>query len=224
MMVKSRPNCRISPGGSRLKTSLGEVPARTGAFLTSFVACSLKLRNRIGSYFCTWPRKWLDQGMGEPRTTKPGLPGWMRIGIRIGEKGLKPHRSGAARGDKMDLRCPKCNSTNLKKVSLAYQEGLYRTDARTRLSAALVGSSGPDLAVGRATTQTSHQSSLSKQLSPPAKWSYLKAASWSVLAFLGVGWLVFYVNSVSTNAVSVMSGPLVVFAMLAAGGIVALTL
>jgi len=25
----------------------------------------------------------------------------------------------------MDLRCPKCNSTVLKQVSLAYQEGLY---------------------------------------------------------------------------------------------------
>src|SRR5229473_1381977 len=149
MMVKSRPNCRISPGGSRLKTSLGEVPTRTGAFLTSFVACWLKLRNRIGSSFCTWPRKWLDQGMGEPQATKTGLPGWMRIGVRIGQKGLKPHRSGAARGDKMDLRCPKCNSTDLKKVSLAYQEGLYRADARTGLSATLVGGNGTDLIVGR---------------------------------------------------------------------------
>ena len=27
----------------------------------------------------------------------------------------------------MDLRCPKCNSTDLKKVSLAYEEGLFRS-------------------------------------------------------------------------------------------------
>jgi hypothetical protein len=53
----------------------------------------------------------------------------------------------------MDLRCPKCNSSDLKKVSLAYQEGLYRTDTGTRLSGALIGGSGPDLVVGRATTQ-----------------------------------------------------------------------
>src|ERR1700674_3147216 len=39
----------------------------------------------------------------------------------------------------MDLRCPKCNSTDLKKVSLAYDEGLFRTEARTRLHSAVVG-------------------------------------------------------------------------------------
>ena len=116
----------------------------------------------------------------------------------------------------MDLRCPKCNSTDLKKVSLAYQEGLYRTDARTRLSAALVGGTGPDLVVGRATTQASHQSALSKQLSPPAKWSYLKVGSWFFLAFLCVGWLVFYVNTVATNSSTVSSAPLTLFALISA--------
>src|SRR5437899_11980602 len=124
--------------------------------------------------------------MVEPRATKVGFRGSMQIAVGIGQKGLKPHRSGAARGDKMDLRCSKCNSTDLKKVSLAYQEGLYRTNARTRLSAALVGGGGPDLVVGRATTQASQQSALSKQLSPPMKWAYLKVGSWSVLAFLCV--------------------------------------
>jgi hypothetical protein len=116
----------------------------------------------------------------------------------------------------MDLRCPKCNSTDLKKVSLAYQEGLYRSNARTRLSAALVGGGGPDLLVGRATTEASHQSALSKQLSPPAKWSYLKVVSWSILAFLCVGWIVFYVNTVVTNSSTVPSLPLTFFALLSA--------
>lgn len=119
----------------------------------------------------------------------------------------------------MDLRCPKCNSTDLKKVSLAYQEGLYRTDARTRLSAALVGGNGPDLIVGRATTKASHQSVLSKRLSPPAKWSYLKVGSWSVLVFLCVGWLVFYVNTVSTNSSTVSSPPLIFFVLISAASI-----
>jgi hypothetical protein len=114
----------------------------------------------------------------------------------------------------MDLRCPKCKSTDLKKVSLAYQEGLYRTDARTRLSAALVGGSAPDLVVGRATTQASHQTALSKHLSPPAKWSYLKVGSWSVLAFLCVGWLVFYVNAVTTNSSTVSSPSLAFFVLI----------
>ena len=122
----------------------------------------------------------------------------------------------------MDLRCPKCNSTDLKKVSLAYQEGLYRTDARARLSGALVGDSGPDLIVGRATTQASHQTSLSKQLSPPAKWSYLKVGSWSVLAFLCVGWIVFYVNTVATNSSTVSSPPLTIFGLISAAILVLL--
>jgi hypothetical protein len=116
----------------------------------------------------------------------------------------------------MDLRCPKCNSTDLKKVSLAYQEGLYRSQGRTRLSAALVGGNGPDLIVGRATAHTSHQSALSKQLNPPAKWSYLKVGSWSVLAFLCVRWLVSYINTVTTNASTVSSPALALFALISA--------
>ena len=38
------------------------------------------------------------------------------------------------------LRCPNCNSTNLKKISLAYQQGLFHTVAHTQLRAAGVGS------------------------------------------------------------------------------------
>jgi hypothetical protein len=114
----------------------------------------------------------------------------------------------------MDLRCPKCNSTDLKKVSLAYQEGLYRTDARTRLSAVAVGNGGPDLVVGRATTRGTGQSALSKKLTPPVKWSYLKVIGWSVLLFVCVGWLVFYVNTVATNATTVSSTPLTLFGLI----------
>jgi len=117
----------------------------------------------------------------------------------------------------MDLLCPKCNSTNLKKVSLAYEEGLYRTDARTRLSAAVVGGNGPDLVVGRAATRRSQQSTLSKKLSPPVKWSYRKIIFRSSLLFLGVGWLVFYLNTITTNSSSVLSPPLTLFGHVSAG-------
>ena len=34
----------------------------------------------------------------------------------------------------MELQCPNCKSVDLKKVSLAYQEGLNRVSTRTRLS------------------------------------------------------------------------------------------
>ena len=117
----------------------------------------------------------------------------------------------------MDLRCPKCNSNDLKKVSLAYQEGLYRTYARTRLSAAVLGGNGPDLVVGRATTRGSQQSALSIKLSPPLEWSYLKVVFWSGLVFLSLGWIVFYVNTVSTNATTLISAPLTIFGLVSAG-------
>ena len=116
----------------------------------------------------------------------------------------------------MDLRCPKCNSNDLKKVSLAYQEGLYQSESRSRLRAVVVGGGGPDMVVGRATTRGSQQSALSKKLSPPRKWSYLKVIGWSVLVFLCAGWLVFYVNTVTTNASTVLSAPLTLFAVVTA--------
>ena len=115
----------------------------------------------------------------------------------------------------MDLRCPKCNSTDLKKVSLAYEEGLFPSEGRTRLRAVVVGGGGPDLVVGRATTRGTEQSALSKELTPPVKWSYLKVIGWSILVFLCAGWLVFYVNTVTTNATTVLSAPLTAFGLIA---------
>ena len=115
----------------------------------------------------------------------------------------------------MNLRCPKCSSTDLKKVSLAHEEGLFRSEGRTRLRAVAVGSGGPDLVVGRATTRGTEKSALSKKLTPPLKWSYLKVIGWSVLVFLSAGWLVFYVNTVTTNATTVLSAPLTAFGLIA---------
>ena len=116
----------------------------------------------------------------------------------------------------MDLRCPKCNSTDLKKVSLAYEEGLFRTEGRTRLRAVAVGSSGPDLVVGRATTRGTEKSALSKLLSPPVRWPYSKLVFWSVLVSVCGGWLVFYVNTITKNATTVVSPALTGYALVAA--------
>jgi hypothetical protein len=118
----------------------------------------------------------------------------------------------------MDLRCPKCNSADLKKVSLVYEEGLSRVDARTRLRAVAVGGNGPDLVVGRATTQGSQQSALSRKLSPPVKWSYKKAIFRSGLLFLCGGWVVFYVNTLATKSSTVWSPPLTLFTLMSAAG------
>ena len=77
-------------------------------------------------------------------------------------KGIRPY--GARRGGPMELQCPNCKSTDLKNVSLAYQEGLQLVNMRTRLRGVVVGSDGPDVVVGRASTKGSHQTEASKLL------------------------------------------------------------
>ena len=114
------------------------------------------------------------------------------------------------------MRCPNCNSTDLKKVSLAYQEGLFCTDAHTRLRAVVIGGRGPDFVIGKATTRGFHQSVLSKQLNPPVKWSYRKLILWWALVFLSIGWIVFYMNTGAKNSAAVLSPPLTLFALLSA--------
>src|SRR5436853_2677799 len=114
------------------------------------------------------------------------------------------------------LRCPNCNSTNLKKVSLAYQQGLFYTAAHTQLRAVGVGSCGPDFVIGKATTRGFHQSVLSKQLNPPVKWSYRKLILWWVVVFLSIGWIVFYINTITKNSAAVFSPPLVLWSGLSA--------
>jgi len=113
----------------------------------------------------------------------------------------------------MDLRCPKCSSTDLKKVSLAYQEGLFHVNARTRMLGLLFASGGPDVMVGRATTSGVQQSSLSKSLAPPTKWSYLKLILWSAaISFVA---LVAYVRVVMTSPPPVSSLPVMVYVVVA---------
>lgn len=151
--------------------------------------------------------------MGEPQATKTGFPGWMRIAVRIGQKGLKPRRRGSARGEKMDLRCPKCNSTDLKKVSLAYEEGIYHIETQSRIRGLLFAGGGPDVLVGRATTRGSQLSALSKRLRPPSKWSYMKLILWSAVVTLIA--LVIYVQHVMSNPVPASSLPAKLYVLFA---------
>jgi hypothetical protein len=114
------------------------------------------------------------------------------------------------------LRCPNCNSANLKRVSLAYQEGLFFTAAHTRLRAVVVGGHGPDFVIGKATTRGFHQSVLSNQLYPPVKWSYRKLILWWALMLLSIGWIVFYINTGTKNSSAVLSPPVFLFSGLSA--------
>jgi fatty acid desaturase len=117
------------------------------------------------------------------------------------------------RGKPMDLRCPDCNSADLKKVSLAYQEGVSHIDTRTRLRALLFGSGGPNLIVGGANTQGVRWTQLSNVISPPRKWSYVRL----ILGFLAatVVALFAYVVFVASSPPPVSTLPMKMFVFLA---------
>jgi hypothetical protein len=132
---------------------------------------------------------------------------------KVIRKNIYPCFYGAARGEKMDLRCPSCNGTDLKKLSLAYQQGRVQVDTRTRLRGVVVGEGGPNVVVGRATTRGIQETEQSKLLSPPTKWSYLKLVLWS--AFVSLVALVVYVRSVMSSPPPASTLPVKLYAVLA---------
>jgi len=113
----------------------------------------------------------------------------------------------------VDFHCQNCNSGDLKKVSLAYQEGIHRVKTRTGLLGLVFGEGGPGLAVGRATTRGVQQTELSSALRPPLKWSYLRLIFRSVIvAFVGLG---AYIVLVAASTPPVSTLPLKLFVFLA---------
>jgi hypothetical protein len=121
-----------------------------------------------------------------------------------------------ARYYEMELRCPSCNGTNLKNVSLAYAEGLYHIDAQSRLRGFLLGSDEPNAIVGKAVTQGVHQTQLSRGLRPPMKWSYVKLIGWSVM--VSIVTLAVYIHSVMGSSAKVSSLPAMVGMFIFAAG------
>jgi hypothetical protein len=105
--------------------------------------------------------------------------------------------------------CPRCQSTDLRKLSQIYQEGRSYLKARTGLRALLLGTDGPDLLVGNANTVGVLQTQLSKNAQPPTKWSYLKLMGWFVLGSFVA--LVAYVHSVMSSSRMASSLPVGTF-------------
>jgi hypothetical protein len=135
-------------------------------------------------------------------------------GYAIRREGYARPNQGASYFE-MELRCPSCNGTNLKKVSVAYDEGLYRVDAQSRLRGFLFGSDGPNVIVGKAVTQGVHQTQLSNRLRPPMKWSYLKLIGWSALVSCIA--LIGYVRSVMSSSSRVSSLPAAIGTVILSG-------
>jgi hypothetical protein len=63
----------------------------------------------------------------------------------------------------MDVPCPKCNSTDLQKVSLACLEASYRCDKRAKFHGVLVRSDGPGVLLGASTTKETRPTALTAQ-------------------------------------------------------------
>jgi hypothetical protein len=110
----------------------------------------------------------------------------------------------------MDLRCPNCNSADLKSLSVVFQHGRSSVNTSSRLRGVVVGAGGPDIVIGRATTRGVQQNDLSKKLSPPTRWSYSKPILWSVgISFVA---LVVYVRSVMSHPGPASSFPVTLYA------------
>ena len=122
--------------------------------------------------------------------------------------------SKAGRHNFVELRCPQCDSSDLRKVSLAYQEGLWQVDTRIRLIGLAFGSGGPSVLIGKAAAKGAQQTELSKRLRPPMKWSCGKVVLWFALVLLA--FLIGYVHVVmaSTHLVSSVPGEMFGLALL----------
>jgi hypothetical protein len=83
----------------------------------------------------------------------------------------------------MDVPCPKCNSTDLKKVSLACEEVLYRCDKRPQFRGVLVGSGGPGAFVGASTTKGTRRTGLTAQSGGVGTCRICKKTSARLLSF-----------------------------------------
>ena len=87
------------------------------------------------------------------------------------------------------MECLVCQSTNLVKVSLAYEQGLSEYKGQSRSRGMSLGNAGLGLWGGRTKSTGTFQTRLSARLSPPTKWSY-----WTIVkvwfAGLIVAWFV----------------------------------
>ena len=113
----------------------------------------------------------------------------------------------------VELQCQKCGSTDLKKVSLVYQDGLSQVKTATRMGGFVLGQSGSGLFFGRAKTRGVQQSDLSTALNPPTKWSYIRLAGWAFA--VSCASLLAYIVFASASTPPVSTLPVKLFVYLA---------
>lgn len=95
----------------------------------------------------------------------------------------------------MNIECPRCGSTEFKKLSLVYAEGLSDLEARSRGWGLLVGSGGAELGFGSFRTKGEIQTRLSQKVSPPRKWSYWKIVFGGLIGLMILEFILGYVDT-----------------------------
>jgi hypothetical protein len=90
----------------------------------------------------------------------------------------------------LTLACPKCGASEVRKLSLIYDEG--RSTIRTQSQTVGAGFSGGGMGFGSASTSTTgqQQTALSKQAAPPARKMWLLWGAVAVVSgFMALGGL-----------------------------------
>ncbi len=70
------------------------------------------------------------------------------------------------------LNCPKCQSEQTQKVSIAYQSGVTNVNTITSSSGVILGGAGFNVGLGKGKTTGTMKTQLSQSISPPRKYSY----------------------------------------------------
>jgi hypothetical protein len=120
---------------------------------------------------------------------------------------------GLPKRRRVELQCQKCGSTDLRKVSIVYQDGLSQMKSRSRLVGFVFGGPGTGIVTGTSVKHGMLQSELSKSLNPPVKWSYAKlvAGSFALTCLALFAYIVF----VSASAPPVSTLPVKLYVFLA---------
>lgn len=96
----------------------------------------------------------------------------------------------------MNIECGQCGSSEISKLSLIFDEGFSRLEARSRGWGLMVGAEGAELGFGKFRTKGQIQSRLSRKVSPPHKWSYWKVLFWGLIGLLVLEFTLGYVDTV----------------------------
>ena len=84
----------------------------------------------------------------------------------------------------MSLECPKCTSTEVRRLSLIYQEGLSTINTQSTTVGSAIGGGGIGFATASTGTTGHQQTALSKQAAPPAKKHWILWSSAAAIVAL----------------------------------------